>query len=590
MDQQSFNLQKNLTNIPESSQLPWWKRTVVYQIYPRSYMDSNEDGIGDLKGIISKLDYIKDLGVETIWFSPFYSSPQEDFGYDISDYQNIAPEYGNMQICDELIDAIHARGLKIVLDMVLNHTSNKHPWFLESKSSRDNPKRDWYTWKDGKKPNGKKAPTNWLSMTGGSAWHYDKETDQWYYAQFLPIQPDLNYRNPEVKKAMFDIVRFWLKKKIDGFRLDMINAIYEDPTFRNAPFRFQLIPNDEHTNWFFRSGECVVNHPDNFQFVKELRAVIEEFHNPDRILIGETSGGAAQLKNYVGEKEDGLNLTFLFKSIGSPLTAPKLRSLIEEYETHFAFPLQPTWVFSNHDRMRRITRFDGNLEKAKLNMAFQLTMRGVPFVYYGEEIGQVDHNIPVKRTQDVVAMKYKKIPQFIFNFGKKKMHETINRDDLRTPMQWDDSKNAGFCIPNIKPWLPVTDSYSDRNVRSEMSKYDSIYNCYRRFLKIRTEISALNSGLIELLKIESLPKSIQKSFLGYKRFVKTSGKLQTVYVYLNFAKESIEVPLLDVDTSKTESLHLIVSTKSQRTGASEEEKKNGLIKLDPFEAIVFQYT
>ena len=251
----------------------WWQKTVVYQIYPRSFMDTSGTGIGDLQGIIKKLDYLDDLGVETIWFSPFYPSPtykpysEHDCGYDIMNYKDINPLFGTMEIFDEMVNEIHARDMKIVMDMVLNHTSIEHPWFVESRSSRDNPKRDWYIWQDGEKPNGKKPPNNWIGMTG-KCWEYDELTDQWYYHAFLPFQPDLNYRNPEVREEMLDTVRFWLNKGVDGYRLDIINTLFEDEEFRDAPFTFKLYSKD--LDVLFRKGTRNFNHPDTLKFCKTL--------------------------------------------------------------------------------------------------------------------------------------------------------------------------------------------------------------------------------------------------------------------------------------------------------------------------------
>lgn len=514
-----------------SRDIPWWKKTVVYQIYPRSYFDSNADGIGDLPGIIEKLDYIKDLGIETIWFSPFFSSPQMDFGYDISDYCAIAPEYGRMEDVERLIKEIHARDMYVVFDMVMNHTSDQHPWFIESRSSRDNPKRDWYVWKDGRKPKGKAPPNNWRSMIGGPGWHYDKQTDQWYWAQFLPFQPDLNYRNPEVKAAMFDAVRFWLKKGVDGFRLDIINTIFEDPEFRNNPFSWTLIPSDDNPAALFQNPKYTRDHPDTFQFVQDLRAVIDEFNDPPRFLVGEVSAPIDTLVKYCGVNADGLNLVFLFQTLGTPLKAEAFRMLLEKFEKHFKDPLLPTWVFSNHDRMRRITRLADNAEKAKLNATLQLTARGVPFVYYGEEIGMPQHYLPVKKSLDPVALKYKWVPQFLFKAARRVIKESINRDECRTPMQWDSTPNAGFCPPDVTPWLPVTDNHEEINVVVEKNDPDSLYQMYRRLLALRKESEPLSAGSFEFLEVSQSPKSL----LAYERVY---GE-KKAYVYLNCGKNAI---------------------------------------------------
>jgi oligo-1,6-glucosidase/alpha-glucosidase len=559
----------------QCDQIPWWKKTTVYQIYPRSYQDSNEDGIGDLRGIISRLDYIKSLGVETIWFSPFFTSPQADFGYDIADYRNIAEEYGDLKTVEDLIKGIHDRGMKVVFDMVMNHTSDQHPWFLESRSSRDNPKRDWYIWRDGRKPGGKAPPNNWRAMITGSGWHYDAKTDQWYWSQFLPFQPDLNYRNPEVKQMMFDTVRFWLKKGVDGFRLDIINTIYEDPQFRDNPFKFKLIPSDADPDALFRSSKYTVNHPDTFEFVKELRAVIDEFSNPPRYLVGEVSGPIHLLRQFCGkEKNDGLNTVFLFKALGAPLKAPYFRKLIHEFEHHFPDPFIPTWVFGNHDRARRISRLGDDPQKAKLNTALQLTVRGVPYIYYGEEIGMRQLHFPVKTSQDAVALGFAKFPQWIFNLVWKFAKESINRDECRTPMQWTPDANAGFCPNNVTPWLPVDPLCPTINVTVEDADPDSLYHCYRRFLKVRKEYPALNAGDIQVLDDHEEPKTV----LMYSRTaILPNGDPQILYVVLNFATKPVSV------TPPIENATVITSTTIHSKAVN-----GGKLDLGPLEGIILK--
>jgi glycosidase len=289
---------------------PWYHTTTIYQIYPRSFYDSNSNGIGDLQGIIQKLDYIEQLGFDTIWISPFFASPQSDFGYDISDYTDIAPEYGTMSDAMQLIDEVHKRGMKIVFDIVMNHTSIEHPWFKESRSSRDNPKADWYLWRD--------KPNNWQSITGGSGWHYCAERNQSYWASFLPIQPDLNYRNPEVKKNMLDIVRFWLDKGVDGFRLDIFNVIFKDAGFRDNPFSFKIMPTEDDPSGFFQEARYTLSLPESFDFAKELRSVCNEFG--EKILLGEVSGNKAIIRRFLGdETNNGLGLVFDFGRRISPI-------------------------------------------------------------------------------------------------------------------------------------------------------------------------------------------------------------------------------------------------------------------------------
>ncbi len=554
----------------------WWKKTTIYQIYPRSFKDSTGNGIGDLRGIISKLDYIKDLGVETIWFSPFYSSPQKDFGYDISDYKDIAPEYGTMDDFDDLVKSIHDRKMKIVLDLVLNHTSDQHNWFIESRMNRDNPKRNWYVWKDGKKPNGKVPPNNWKSFVTGSGWHYDSKTDQWYWASFLPFQPDLNYRNLEVKDHMMDMIRFWLRKGVDGFRLDILGAVYVDPKFRDNPLSWKLIPSEDSMDMLFRSSKYTVNYPDNFEFAKELRKVIDEFQNPPRFLIGEVSGSLIELHNFCGkDSPDGLNLVFLFQSMRTKLNAKNFCRLIQDYEKYFPDPYIPTWVFSNHDIIRHISRFKENkaIEKAKLNTALQLTARGVPVIYYGEEIGMRQNFLPFDKSLDAVSFKFKKSPHLIQNILLKITDYALNRDGCRTPMQWNRNVTAGFSPNPTNTWLSVNPNYKSVNVENSIKDKNSLFYCYQRFLKLRKKTPALNSGNITLID----PKTISKHVLGYTRSAIIDGNEQMIYVYLNFGSKiaSFHNPIPNS--------HLLAST----TISSQPLNGQNMI-LQPFEGIILE--
>jgi oligo-1,6-glucosidase/alpha-glucosidase len=560
---------------------PWWRATTVYQIYPRSFFDSNDDGIGDLEGIRLKLDYLHDLGVETIWLSPPYKSPQKDFGYDISDYRDIAPEYGTMDTMDRLIEDVHGHDMKIMLDMVLNHTSDEHPWFIKSKSSRDNPKRDWYIWRDGKKPDkkhpgGKKPPTNWNAVTTRNGWHYDPATTQWYWSQFLDVQPDLNYRNPEVKAEMLDTCRFWLEKGADGFRLDMISSIYEDAEFRDNPCTWRLIPSEKDSSQLFQKPVYTLDHPDTFAFMKELRSVIDEFE-PPRFMVGEVAGPLPILRKYLGDEQaDGLNLVFMFQSLGLKMKASAFKSLLQKAEQTFVDPYETTWVFSNHDRMRRISRFrGGSIKKAKLNMAFQLTARGVPFIYQGEEIGMENHNLNLKETLDIVPRHLMrptgKLPvwfaQPLNSLAKSFAGESLNRDECRTPVQWDDSENAGFCPAGIKPWLPVTPSYKVRNVASESADANSILHCYERFLKARRDEPALNSGSLTVLT-----KGIPSAVLAYTR---SAPGHRTCGVFLNFASR-VTLALVPEEFTK-----LVVSTRTDRESILQKA-----LDLGPWEGVV----
>jgi glycosidase len=501
---------------------PWWRTTTIYQIYPRSFYDSNKDGIGDLRGMIDRLDYIQELGFETIWFSPFTCSPQEDFGYDVSDYIDIAPEYGTMADVDDLIQGIHDRGMRILLDLALNHTSIQHPWFQQSRSSRDNPKRDWYIWRDGK---GKHPPNNWRAIPLDSAWHYDALTDQYYYASFLPFQPDLNWRNPAVKEAMFHIIRFWLDKGVDGFRLDIFHAIYKNRFFRDNPFSWHFIPKDMQAG-FFQQWKYSLNQPEAFELAVELRSLLDEY-SPDRILVGEVFGTDETLKRYLGDDQDGLHLVFLWRLLNLKPRASHLRKVIRHYEAHYPAPYEPVYVFGNHDVKRVISHTGDNLQIAKLLAVFQFTVRGIPVTYFGEEIGMADGDFPNKSALDPVGRKFSYIPKFIFDwFGL-----YVNRDGCRTPMQWDDSSNSGFCENGITPWLPVHPNYPLRNVQTQKKEDESVLNTYKKILKLRQEVSALRTGSLQILD----GTDTDPDLLVYTR----TGSDQIVLVVINFANRTL---------------------------------------------------
>ena len=505
---------------------PWVHKTSIYQIYPRSFYDSNNDGIGDLKGILQKLDYLHDLGFETLWISPFFSSPQADFGYDISNYTDIAPEFGTMDDTLQLINEVHKRNMKIVFDMVMNHTSDQHAWFLESRSSRNNSKADWYLWRDPlpspfRRGVGGEVPNNWKSMTGGSGWHYAEERNQYYWSSFLPFQPDLNYRNPEVKKNMLDIVRFWLGKGVDGFRLDIFNVLYKDAEFRDNPFAFQLAPTETNPSGFFQEAKHTLNQPESFAFAKELRAVCDEFG--EKLLLGEISGDRETTRKFLGEKtNNGLTHAFDFEMLTFKFTAEYFRELIKKIEAHYPDPFMPVYVFGNHDRRRSINRLGEDQQKAKLIHMLQLTVRGVPCMYYGEEIGMTNLKQPFATALDPIPNKFKFIPSILFDM----IGLTINRDEVRTPMQWDGKKNAGFSSAE-KTWLPVHQNYKVINVEAQCKDTDSLLNTIRTLLKIRKQEKSLQEGSLELIK--NLPNGV----LGYTRMLEN----EQIAILLNFSEQ-----------------------------------------------------
>lgn len=547
----------------------WWQKTVVYQIYPRSFKDSTSNGVGDLQGIISKLDYIDELGVETIWFSPFFPSPQGDHGYDIQDYRDIDPEYGTMDDFDELLQQLHSREMKIVLDMVLNHTSSEHSWFRESASSKDNPKRDWYIWRDGKRPNGKKPPNNWKSMTGGPAWKYYENTDQWVYFHFLPFQPDLNYRNPEVKEEMLDTCRFWLDKGVDGFRLDIFHTLYEREDLKDNPFTFQLFPSDDEESSFFQNHLYDAHLPETMEFSKDLRSLINEYENPQRFLVGEISGNMNILKHYYGPKNNGLNMVFLFQFTSTPFEAKKFANLIKQIEQNFAYPYTPTYVLGNHDRMRYITRYGNDRVKARLLATLQLTLRGVPFIYYGEEIGMENIKFKLNTSEDPIGRKFWWLPISQF----KEMGFSLTRDGCRTPMQWDETPNAGFSPnKNAKPWLRIPKNYHDINVSQQKNDSNSLLNCYKALIRIRKENIALNAGMLEFINTNIS----ETHCVGYKRVY---GE-QEISVYLNFSnnKEKISIP-----HKKFELLFSTIPTRKE----IQKDEKNDIILIG-YEALIIK--
>lgn len=548
----------------------WWQKTVVYQIYPRSFKDSTGNGIGDLQGIISKLDYIKNLGVETIWFSPFFPSPQEDHGYDVQDYRDIDSEYGTMKDFDELLQQIRARDMKIVLDMVLNHTSSQHPWFKESASSKVNPKRDWYIWHDGRKPNGKKPPNNWKSMTGGPAWKYFENTDQWVYFHFLPFQPDLNYRNPEVKNEMLDICRYWLDKGVDGYRLDIFHTLYEREDLHDNPFSPQLLPSDESESSFFQNHIYDAHLLETIKFAKELRSLVDEYDNPERFLVGEITSNLDILKKYYGSNNNGLNMAFLFQFTSTPFDAVEFAEVIKKIEKRFPYPYIPTYVLGNHDLMRYITRYGNDRVKARLLATLQLTLRGVPFIYYGEEIGMENVKFKLSTSEDPIGRKFWWLPISQL----KQIGFSLTRDGCRTPMQWSDAPIAGFS-PNSKtdPWLRIPNTYREINVAKEQMDPKSLLNCYKKLLELRKENDALQAGSLELIDTNIS----ENNCLGYKRI----DKKQKIYIYLNFSNNRISVNFPHDDYK------LLFSTITNRNKVKSMGSRDH-IKLVGYEALIIK--
>lgn len=450
----------------------WWKHGVIYHIYPRSYCDSNGDGIGDIGGIIQKLDYIHDLGVDAIWLSPVFPSPMVDFGYDVTNYKDIDPVFGSLTDFQQLLFLCHEKGIKVILDMVLNHTSDQHPWFLDARNSENSKYRDWYIWQKGKK--GVK-PNNWKSAFGGSAWEYNPKTSAYYLHTFFKQQPDLNWRNSDLEKTFLNIFKFWLDMGVDGFRLDAVNMIVKDKKLRNNPgFLSGLFGQKK---WFTR------NRPKSYKIVKRLRKLIDSYDN--RMLVGEIytlpPGDAELAGSYLKTGDDGVHLAFDFTLMFQPWNSKRYFKVVEKWYATIPEKGWPCHVLSNHD-LRRIIRSFGNSDtqykKARVAAMFLLTQKGTPFIYYGEEIGMKNAKIKRKALQDPL--------------GKKFWPVYKGRDKVRTPMQWSDNAFSGFS--ENQPWLPVNPDYKIINVKEQQFNPDSILNFYKKLIQLRKQFKALHAG------------------------------------------------------------------------------------------------
>ncbi len=491
----------------------WWQIGIIYQIYPRSFKDSNGDGIGDLPGIIEKLDYLQGLNIAAIWLSPIFPSPMHDFGYDVSNYTDIHPMFGTMADFDRLLDEAHRRGLKVLLDLVPNHTSDEHPWFLQSRSSRDNPKRDWYIWRDPAADGG--PPNNWLSVFGGPAWEYDAQTGQYYLHSFVKQQPDLNYRNPEVLRAVLDVMRFWLKKGVDGFRVDVITRMAKAQDFQNEPPN----PHWDHVNPYDSLIHLYTkNMPETHPIIAEMRKVLDQY--PERMMVGETYMPNEELVAYYGPNMDECHLPFNFQLITTPWNARDVRLAVDAYEAALPEGAWPNWVLGNHDRARIASRI-GQAQARVANMLL-LTLRGTPTTYYGEEIGMHNAHIPREFIQDPPAINQPEIA------------DVVGRDPERTPMQWDGSPNAGFTRPGVTPWLPLAEDYKQRNVAEEERDPTSMLNLYRGLSALRESEPALNWGGYRAVEVEA------PDLYVYERFLEGSNRY---LVALNFGEEEHTVDL-----------------------------------------------
>ncbi len=458
----------------------WWRDGIIYQIYPRSYMDSNSDGIGDLAGITSRLDYLADLGVDAIWLSPVYPSPDRDFGYDVSNYIDIDPHYGNLQDFDVLVSEAHKKNIHVIMDLVLNHTSDEHPWFKQSRSSKDNPYRDWYMWYPGK---GKERPNNWQAVFGGDGWELDPQTNEYYFHMFLKSQPDLNWRNPQVRKAILDVFRFWLDKGVDGFRLDVFNAYFKDEDLKDNPPQLGIRGFERQKHLFD------IDQPEMTPLLAEIRSLLDEYGG--RYVVGETfHSKPGKAVTYTGN--DRLHAAFNFAMLEKPWNATKFSEVIAQWDDLNRGGKWPNNVLNNHDQPRTTTRykFDKEDQLAKTAATLILTLRGTPFLYYGEEIGMRDIKLSRSEILDPPGKKY-------WPFYK-------GRDGCRSPMQWNANLYSGFS--DFKPWLPIHPGYLMRNVEIQLKDPESLLNFYKELIKLRKATPALQHGSFRL--IPGLPASV----------------------------------------------------------------------------------
>lgn len=530
--------------------LPWWQTGVIYQIYPRSFADADGDGVGDLRGIVSRLDYLEWLGVDAIWLSPFYPSPMADFGYDISDYCDVDTMFGGLADFDELLDSAHRRGVRVILDLVPSHTSEEHSWFEESRSSRDNPKRSFYIWRDPAPDGG--PPNNWESVhTGDSAWEWDGSTGQYYLHTFQVEQPDLNWDNPEVREAMYGVMRFWLDRGVDGFRIDALPHVTKDLQLRDNPPNPEWVPEAPVSQRQHRLYS--EDRPEILDIVQEMRAVVDEYEG-ERVLIGEIYLPLQRLMEYYGKELDGLHMPFNFGLVLLESWSPRtVGQYIEQYESALPEGAAPNWVLGNHDNPRVATRVGP--ERARTAQMLLLTLRGSPTVYYGDEIGMLDAEIPLESIQD---------PQGLAN-------PAYNRDPARTPMQWDQSANFGFSAANAEPWLPIPD-HEEGDVKTQRYDPYSMLSLFRRLIELRREIPALTIGSYRSLE------SGDPDLLAYAR--EYDG--QRMLVALNFGPHpaTLKAPL-DYLAAGSKG-KILCSTNLDRS----EEADLGELSLRPHEGVV----
>ena len=511
----------------------WWKESVVYQIYPRSYCDSNGDGIGVIKGITSKLEYLKELGVDVIWLSPVYESPNDDMGYDISNYQGIMKEFGTMEDYDEMLAKAHSLGIKIMMDLVVNHTSDEHPWFVESRKSVDNPYRDYYIWREGKDG---KEPNNWGSIFSGSAWKYDEATDMYYLHLFSPKQPDLNWENPKVREEVFNMMNWWCEKGIDGFRMDVISLISKTPGLPDGPVG---------ENGY--GAPHTANGPRVHEFLQEMNQ--EVLSKYDLITVGECSGVTVEeAKKYASSKGNELNMVFQFEHMDldggetfkwnhNKIKLTDLKKVMTKWQTELQDKAWNSLYWCNHDQPRMLSRMGNDSDEYREISAKMLgtclhMMQGTPYIFQGEEIGMTNYPFTsLDEFRDIESINaYHELtesgviePEAMFDYISYK-----GRDNARTPMQWDDSECAGFTTGT--PWIPVNPNYTKVNAKEQMSREDSVWNYYKKLIQLRKQNPIIVYGTYELL----LPDS--EELYVYTRTLEE----QQILVICNYSENQVE--------------------------------------------------
>lgn len=551
----------------------WWKESVVYQIYPRSFCDSNGDGIGDLNGITGKLDYLKELGIDVIWLSPVYKSPNDDNGYDISDYQAIMDEFGTMEDFDRMLATAHKKGIKIMMDLVVNHTSDEHKWFIESRKSTDNPYRDYYIWRPAKEDGS--LPNNWGSCFSGPAWEYDKTTDMYFLHLFSKKQPDLNWDNPAVRQDVFDMMNWWLKKGVDGFRMDVISLISKEPG----------LPDKEPGINGYATFNVSANGPHVHEYLQEMRQ--KALNNADTITVGECSGVTLEeAKKYARSDEKELNMVFQFEhmDVDSDEKAGKwttrkmdlrnLKKILTRWQKGLQDIAWNSLYWENHDQPRSVSRFGNDSDEYREISAKMLAtcihmMQGTPYVYQGEELGMT--NCPFNTLDNFRDLESINAFHELTEQGKMTEEDMMaaigykGRDNARTPMQWDDSAYAGFSTAN--PWIMVNPNYTKINAKDQVNREDSVFKYYQKLIKLRHESELIVYGTYDLILDDD------KDIYAY---IRTLGD-EKLIVYCNFSENTREVELPEEFTNGK----VLISNYS-------DAKANQKIALRPYEAIVIQ--